>query len=358
MSIEWLEAESAIDEKLALEKQRAKLEAEYKADPTNAELALRLLNALDQLGVKAPQMTEMVAPAFEANPNDSALMAWLGQLSYRMGQMKLAMMTLKGAIALDKDDTLANFTLGQLMLYAGSFKDAEMYAKRALDNGQAAYYRKEIGRLYCISLARLRKFDEAFKFQQEVLAEHPDNSQAVIDTADLLSEMKRGAEAYKLLEDAVAKKPADTDLLFRLAVGNFEENNFARALDWADRVIAADAQHLEGWNLRSQVKFKLGDFRGALADHSMILELSKSMPLDQSFVASCFEGLGDKESAVAALKQGLAETKDWPDKRKQYQAHLDRLNTVPPSQQQRGVKLGPNDPCWCGSGKKLKKCHG
>ncbi len=24
----------------------------------------------------------------------------------------------------------------------------------------------------------------------------------------------------------------------------------------------------------------------------------------------------------------------------------------------RAVKLGRNDPCWCGSGKKYKKCHG
>jgi preprotein translocase subunit SecA len=23
-----------------------------------------------------------------------------------------------------------------------------------------------------------------------------------------------------------------------------------------------------------------------------------------------------------------------------------------------GKKLGRNDPCWCGSGKKFKKCHG
>jgi preprotein translocase subunit SecA len=26
--------------------------------------------------------------------------------------------------------------------------------------------------------------------------------------------------------------------------------------------------------------------------------------------------------------------------------------------QQAGPKLGRNDPCWCGSGLKYKKCHG
>ena len=30
----------------------------------------------------------------------------------------------------------------------------------------------------------------------------------------------------------------------------------------------------------------------------------------------------------------------------------------PASQVNEGPKLGRNDPCWCGSGKKYKKCHG
>ena len=357
MSIEWLEAESAIDELLALKQQREKLESAYDGNPKDAENALRLINVLDQLGIPAQEMAEKIEPAFEANPNDPALMAWLGQLSYRMGQFKLSMLTLKHAISLDADDTLANFTLGQLMLYAGSFEDAQRYAERAWATGVATYYRKEIARLYCIALARLRRFDEALAFQQEQLAERPDDSQTVIDTADLLSEMGRSAEAFRMLQEAQAKKPTDTDLLFRLSVGHFENNDFAKALGWADKILQADAQHLEAWNLRAQIKSKLGDFRGALADHEMIRELSKTMPLDQSFRASCFEGMGDKLAAIATLKQGLIEAKDWAERRQQYQQHLDRLQIQPPSEQQRQHKLGPNDPCWCGSGKKLKKCH-
>ena len=358
MSIDWLEAETAIDERLALQASREKLEAAYLADKANAENALRLLNVLDQLGVEAPLMAQITEPAMHANPNDAALMAWLGQLSYRLGELKLAMVTLKHAIALDPGDTLANFTLGQCMLYAGSFEDALRYTERAMENGQAAYYRKDIGRLYCIALARLKRFDEAYQFQLDQLKERPDDTQATIDTSDLLSEMGRGDESLQMLLDAHKKKPTDTELLFRLAVTYFENNDFAGAVSWADKVLEVDAQHLEGWNLRAQAKFKLGLFDGAIADHSMILELSKSMPLDQSFVASCHEGAGRKAEAIAALKQGLIEAKDWAEKKRMYQQHLDRLQVVPPSQQQKKHNLGPNDPCWCGSGKKLKKCHG
>jgi preprotein translocase subunit SecA len=33
-------------------------------------------------------------------------------------------------------------------------------------------------------------------------------------------------------------------------------------------------------------------------------------------------------------------------------------NGEPSRPVQRGPKLGRNDPCWCGSGKKYKRCHG
>jgi tetratricopeptide (TPR) repeat protein len=359
MSIDWLEAESAIDERLALQKRREELEAAFRADTGNGEITLQLIQTLDQLGVGAQEIATRCEPAFHANPNDAALMAWLAQLSYRMGQLKICMVTAKHAATLDPDEPMANFTLGQVLLYSGAFEDGLSYAKRAWDVGQAAHYHANIGRLYCILLARLKRFDEAYAFQLERLAERPDDTQAVIDTADLMQEMGREADATKMLVETAEKKPRDTDLLFRLSVGAFESDDLLNARNWADKLIEADAQHLEGWNLRSQIRFKMGDFEGALADHGMISELSKTMKLDQSFRASCFESMGRKEDAIAALKHGLEESKSWPERIKQYRQHLDRLQTVPPSQQpKRNQKLSPNDPCWCGSGKKLKKCHG
>lgn len=359
MSIDWLEAETAIDERLALQQRRETLEASLKANPADGETALRLINTLDQLEVPAQEIAMLCEPAFQANPKDPALMAWLAQLSYRLGQLKICMVTAKHAATLDPDDAMANFTLAQVLLHAGAFDDGLKYAQKAWDVGQAMHFRHEIGRLYCILLARLKRFEDAYQFQLERLNERPDNTQAIIDTADLLTEIGRGKDADAMLTEAYARKPRDTDLLFRLAVGCFEDNDFLGAKRWADKLIDADSQHLEGWNLRSQIRYRLGDFEGALADHEMIRELSKTMPLDQSFRASCLEGLGRKEDAIAALKNGLEEVKHWPDRVKQYKQHLDKLQTVPPEQQpKRQHKLSPNDPCWCGSGKKLKKCHG
>ena len=358
MPIEWLEAESAIDTRDALARRREQLEAAVKFDPADAGAALQLLSVLDQLGEDPQTIVRTLDPAFQANPRDPALMAWLALMSYRLGELKLAMLTAKAALDADSGEMLANFVLAQILLRAGKFEDALRHARAALEVSQASHLHKDVQRLYCISLCRLGRFDEAYAYQQQILAQRPGESQAVIDTADLLDEMTRREESLAVLRQAVERKPADTDLLFRIAVGNFEGNDYAQALKWADRLIAADGQHLEGWNLRAQIKLKLGDAAGALADHDMIRELSKKQPLDQAFRAECFLIMGRPEDAMAALKHGITEMKDWPDRRREYEAMLERLQVQPPEAKRQGPRLGPNDPCWCGSGKKLKKCHG
>jgi preprotein translocase subunit SecA len=61
---------------------------------------------------------------------------------------------------------------------------------------------------------------------------------------------------------------------------------------------------------------------------------------------------GAMAMAAAAADAGTAE---------QY-AEGDEQSMFPPAVEQRRVdetqQIGRNDPCWCGSGKKFKKCHG
>ncbi|MFZ0090194.1 MAG: SEC-C metal-binding domain-containing protein, partial [Solirubrobacteraceae bacterium] len=43
------------------------------------------------------------------------------------------------------------------------------------------------------------------------------------------------------------------------------------------------------------------------------------------------------------------------------EAYADEPEPMAPVQQRRvddSEQIGRNDPCWCGSGKKFKKCHG
>jgi predicted Zn-dependent protease len=325
MSIDWIDAESAIDKSQALRARRVELEVMLQEDPSDLSAALQLLAVLDQLEVGAQEIVAACQPIFEQHPNDPSLAAWLAQFSYRMGEFKMSMLTAKHALAHDALEPLANFTVGQLLLMAGKFEDACKYAGRAWEQGQAKHYRADIGRLYCIALARQRKFDEAYEFQRERLAEDPRRTQAVIDTADLLTEMGRRKEATILLEKSHADKPRDTDLLFRLAVGAFEFDELRDARRWADKLLKVDPQHLEGWHLRAQVRLKQDDPQGALADHEMIRELSKSIPLDQSFRAQCLTALDRHNEAIAALEQGLKEAAAYPEQQRRYEDHLKQL---------------------------------
>ncbi|MCC6464461.1 MAG: SEC-C domain-containing protein [Planctomycetes bacterium] len=358
MPIDWLDAESAIDQRNALEGRRATLEAEYHKDRSNGEAALRLLVVLDQLEVNPQEMTRLVEPAFQANPKDPALLAWLAQLSFRLGEWKLAMLTAKHACDLDPGDVMANFTLAQILLRGSRPQDGIKFAQKALDGGAAAHYRDEIERVYLITLARLKRFDEAWKLQSEKLAARPGDAQAAIDAADLRREMGRPAEGRELLEAAHRRMPRNTDLLFRLATGAFEDGDNAGALHWADQLLEADGQHLEGWHLRAQARLALGDPERALQDHEMIRELSRKTPLDQAFRAQCLVALGRRDEAIAGLKQGIAESADWFDRKCSYEAELAKLTVQPPEARRAAPKTAPNAPCWCGSGRKFKKCHG
>jgi preprotein translocase subunit SecA len=46
---------------------------------------------------------------------------------------------------------------------------------------------------------------------------------------------------------------------------------------------------------------------------------------------------------------------DW-ERRQQREAQKPKRRGTP-ARRREGPKLGCNDPCWCGSGKKYKHCH-
>jgi preprotein translocase subunit SecA len=68
-------------------------------------------------------------------------------------------------------------------------------------------------------------------------------------------------------------------------------------------------------------------------------------------------GVGTAQPSALAEAAGGAGTAIGPDG-----YAVESAEEVAPAVQQRRVEaaeqIGRNDPCWCGSGKKFKKCHG
>ncbi len=358
MSIDWLEAESAIDERESLRREREVLEAKLDENIDDAETALALLEVMDKLELDPIVMTEAVRETVSRNEDNAALLAWVGQLAYRVGEMRVSALTLKQAQSIDDSQPLIHFTMGQMLMQAGQFEKCLEHADKALANADGVSYHAQIIRLKCISLARLRRYDAAWELQKARLDEEPDNSEVITDSADLLDIMGRSDESKELLAKALERRPSDTDILMRVAMNAHNAGDLTDCRDRCDRILAIDSQHLEAWNLRAETRFKLGDYSGALNDHDMIAELSKSIPLDQAFRASCLLKMNRQDDAIAALRTGIEESKNWPDRKQHYQKMLNELTVQTPDKQRQGSKLSPNDPCWCGSGRKLKKCHG
>jgi preprotein translocase subunit SecA len=75
---------------------------------------------------------------------------------------------------------------------------------------------------------------------------------------------------------------------------------------------------------------------------------------------------GGTEEQPSALAQAAVATASGPDAAAEQaiEGTAEAGNGAPSMQEQETVvkdereKIGRNDPCWCGSGKKYKKCHG
>ena len=62
-----------------------------------------------------------------------------------------------------------------------------------------------------------------------------------------------------------------------------------------------------------------------------------------------------------AIENRAAAPTPWPpgDGSRRHERRRQRRPSASPAARQRaGPKIGRNDPCWCGSGKKYKRCHG
>jgi len=99
-------------------------------------------------------------------------------------------------------------------------------------------------------------------------------------------------------------------------------------------------------NVRHQVVYTL--FKIQLGTQPSTAE---SRPTQQPLVYNAPPKVSSSSSQFAAISSGAQPT--------QQPQNTNQSSSVQPQQRTPdGKKIGRNDPCWCGSGKKYKKCHG
>jgi preprotein translocase subunit SecA len=188
--------------------------------------------------------------------------------------------------------------------------------------------------------------------------------QAIIDATDTIEPEDLLA---KVLESTKSLYDAKVELVGRESFAKFECSVILYALDtsWREHLAALD--HLrQGIHLRgyAQKDPKQEYRREAFELFARLLDTVK-LEVTRTIMVVRIETAEELERASESIQEDLADVKGV-----QYQhASADQAGDEPsarsaapqaaaPQPVQAGPKVGRNDPCHCGSGKKFKHCHG
>ena len=188
--------------------------------------------------------------------------------------------------------------------------------------------------------------------------------QAIIDAKDTIEPEDLLA---KVLESTKSLYDAKVELVGRESFAKFECSVILYALDtsWREHLAALD--HLrQGIHLRgyAQKDPKQEYRREAFELFARLLDTVK-LEVTRTIMVVRIESAEELERASESIQEDLADVKGV-----QYQhASADQAGDEPaarsatpqtaaPQPVQSGPKVGRNDPCHCGSGKKYKHCHG
>jgi len=192
-------------------------------------------------------------------------------------------------------------------------------------------------------------------------------------TADELKGLDREQIVQEFLDDALdayAEREKELDQIQEGLMRDLERFIVLQTVDirWREHLENMDYMR-EGIHLRGMAqKDPLVEYRNE--GHAMFLDLNRA--IREEVVTLLFHAELAPEDA-SELEQIQAE--QAPDGRFNYEHESllgadaiaaagagEAVMTATPAVQQRvsseHEKLGRNDPCWCGSGKKYKKCHG
>jgi tetratricopeptide (TPR) repeat protein len=173
------------------------------------------------------------------------LLPHLGFAYQELGQTDKAIATFEEARKLSPDDPAA----------AAYLAEANIVAKRyaaALDVTQAALAGnpedQRLVRLQAQALRHTGKPDDGVALLEKTLTRHPDDPAAYIALAQMYTDLERGAQAVKVLQDAQAKFPSDSSIVFELGATYDRQKRFTDAESTFKQLIAHDPQNAPALN--------------------------------------------------------------------------------------------------------------
>jgi preprotein translocase subunit SecA len=135
-----------------------------------------------------------------------------------------------------------------------------------------------------------------------------------------------------------------------------------RAMGQQDPLVAWTT---EGYEMFGQLMAAIDDDFVKYVMHAVVVEEQQEVDLQRAQYAAPDDPVQGSsgvnqalaQEAAAQLGEAQAAQANQPPQQQQQPAELDDT-PMQPIVKSENEKLGRNDPCWCGSGKKFKMCHG
>jgi tetratricopeptide (TPR) repeat protein len=199
------------------------------------------------------------------------LLPHLGFAYQELGDYPKAVTAFEEAHKLVPADTTITAYLAQANLSAKKYAAAiDVARKGRADDGDDL----RLARIEAQALRQSGKADEAVGVLQE-FAKKQENAEAYVALAQMYSEIKRGAEAVKLLQDAQTKFPGDTTIGFELGAVFDKQKKFADAEAAFRQVLVAEPDNAPALNY---IGYMLAE-RGERLNESVDL-LKKALELE------------------------------------------------------------------------------
>jgi preprotein translocase subunit SecA len=169
----------------------------------------------------------------------------------------------------------------------------------------------------------------------------------------------------KAIEAAKKNYQAKEDLTGRESFASFERSVMLYSLDshWREHLAALDRLrqgiHLRGY---AQKDPKQEYRREAFELYAELLDVIKNDVIKTVFTVQ-IKNATELDEATETITEDLGQVKDLQYKHQQIESDQPMPvaqveHEITPVPVREGPKIGRNDPCHCGSGKKYKHCHG
>jgi tetratricopeptide (TPR) repeat protein len=214
---------------------------------------------------------------------------------------------------------------------------------------------------------QLRRPSQGLAHLRALTERYPARGEAWRRLGNLLETFEKFAEAEAAWKEAIARDPNEAEACFSLAMLLDNRGDSAGAFGYVEELVARQSRQPGAWPLRGQMvakAIKAAERHARRQGRPLGLRLSakgrtQTIDLhavdDMSRLAPLFErGHGPQAALTEDVEPGAiaalppAPSEDLPP--------VARASDAAPARS--GPKVGRNDPCPCGSGKKYKKCHG